>query len=262
VRSGRSAGLLTGRRAVRHATLLALAVFALLLPAAPAVASVPDRLAHVGNARQLIVVSGKSWSSTYATVRAYQRGSDGKWRQVFGAMPARTGYGGWAWAAQRVQDTGLTPAGTFTITQAFGVRADPGTRLPYRKVDSNDYWVGDRRDPQTYNVFQPSASKKRTWRISQAERLAAYPTQYAYAAVINFNRPAGVHWNAELGEYVTTTPSHVGRGSAVFLHASGKGSTAGCVSVSRTNMVRLLKWLRPAQHPRIVMAPSSALTRA
>ncbi|WP_189334069.1 L,D-transpeptidase family protein [Actinoplanes ianthinogenes] len=248
---------------MKRAVICALVVVATVLPAAPAAAvSVPDRLAHVGNARQLIVVTGKSWSSTYATLRAYQRGTDGKWRQVFAAMPARSGYGGWAWAAQRVQDTGETPVGTFTITRAFGVRADPGTRLPYRKVDANDYWVGDRRDPQTYNVFQPSASKHRTWRISQAERLAAYPTQYAYAAVINFNRPAGVHWNAELGEYVTSTPSHVGRGSAVFLHVNGKGSTAGCVSVSRANLVRLLKWLRPAQHPRIVMGPAAVITQA
>ncbi|GAA4608571.1 L,D-peptidoglycan transpeptidase YkuD (ErfK/YbiS/YcfS/YnhG family) [Actinoplanes octamycinicus] len=247
---------------MKRAVLLALVLLAVLLPGTPAAASVPDRLAHVGNARQLIVVSGAGWSSSHATLRAYQRGPDGKWRQVFGAMPARSGYGGWVWAAQRVQNTGTTPVGTFTITRAFGVRADPGTRLPYRKVDANDYWVGDRRDPKTYNVFQPSASKHRTWRISQAERLAAYPTQYAYAAVINFNRPAGVHWNAKLGEYVTATPSHVGRGSAVFLHVNGKGSTAGCVSVRRTDMVRLLKWLRPTQHPRIVMGPAAVITRA
>lgn len=234
-----------------------------VLPATPAVASLPSGLKHVGNARQLIVVTGHGWKSTGATLRAYQRNADGTWRQVFAAMPARTGYGGWAWASRRVQDKGLTPGGTFTITQAFGVRADPGTKLPYRKVDKNDYWVGDRRDPRTYNVFEPYAAKNRTWRISQAERLAAYPTQYAYAAVIDFNRPAGVRWDAKRGEYATATPSKVGRGSAVFLHASGKGSTAGCVSVSRANVAALLKWLRPGQHPRIVMAPTAAdLTRA
>jgi L,D-peptidoglycan transpeptidase YkuD (ErfK/YbiS/YcfS/YnhG family) len=244
----------------RVAAVLVLAATVSLVSTAPAAAAakVPFGLRHVGNARQLIVVTGTGWKSTSATVRAYQRRADGTWRQVFAAVPARTGYGGWAWASLRVQDTGQTPVGTFTITQAFGVRADPGTRLPYRRVDGNDYWVGDRRDPRTYNVFEPSASKKRTWRISQAERLGAYPTQYAYAAVIDFNRPAGVHWNAARGEYLTGTPSRVGRGSAVFLHASGKGSTAGCVSVRRTDLVRLLRWMNPALHPRIVMAPTAA----
>jgi L,D-peptidoglycan transpeptidase YkuD (ErfK/YbiS/YcfS/YnhG family) len=245
------------------AAVLALVVAAVLLPASPAAAVVtPGGLAHVGNAKQLIVVSGKSWKSTYATVRAYQRGTDGKWRQVFGAMSARVGYGGWAWASKRVQDTGTTPAGTFTITQAFGVRADPGTRLPYRKVDKNDYWVGDRKDATTYNLFQPSASAKRTWRKSQAERLAAYPKQYAYAAVVNFNKPSGVRWDAKRKQYVASQPAKVGRGSAIFLHASGKGATAGCVSVSRANMVRLLKWLNPSKKPRIVMAPAGDLGRA
>ncbi|WP_430790569.1 L,D-transpeptidase family protein [Actinoplanes sp. G11-F43] len=246
----------------RLALFVGVVVASSLSPATPAAAALPDRLTHLGNAKQVIVVSGDSWSSTYATVRAYQKGSDGKWRLKFATMKARIGYGGWKWAADRVQDTGQTPAGTFRITEAFGVRADPGTTLPYRKVDKNDYWVGDNKDAKTYNMFQPSASAKRTWRKSQAERLAAYPTQYAHAAVIDFNRPAGVRWDAKRGQYATSTPANTRRGSAIFLHASGKGSTAGCVSVSRANMVRLLKWMKPAKKPRIVMAPSSALDRA
>ncbi|MEV6344332.1 L,D-transpeptidase family protein [Actinoplanes sp. NPDC051851] len=245
----------------RLAAVAVLVLAAVLVPAAPAAAALPDRLTHLGNARQVIVVTGRGWHSTHATLRAYRLDAAGHWRPAFAAMPARTGYGGWKWAAERVQDTGQTPAGTFTVTEAFGVRADPGTALPYRRVDGNDYWVGDRRDPRTYNVFEPAA-KPRTWRLSQAERLADYPRQYAYAAVIDFNRPAGVHWSRKLREYVTATPSHIGRGSAIFLHASGKGSTAGCVSTGRANVARLLRWLDPSQHPRIVMAPSAAITRA
>ncbi|WP_433789227.1 L,D-transpeptidase family protein [Actinoplanes sp. CA-252034] len=246
----------------RLALLLALAVTVVLVPATPAAAALPDELAHVGNARQVIVVTGRGWSSTHATVRAFQRGADGRWRQRFATMNARTGHGGWKWASSRRQDTGQTPAGTFTLTSAFGVRADPGTRLPYRRVDGNDYWAGDNRDPGTYNLFQPSASPKRTWRISQSERLAAYPRQYAHAVVINFNTPSGVRWDAARRQYVAATRADTRRGSAIFLHASGSGSTAGCVSVSRPDLIRLLRWLDPAAKPRIVMAPSSALRKA
>ncbi|GIE83334.1 hypothetical protein Aph02nite_92840 [Actinoplanes philippinensis] len=246
----------------RLAVFLVLAVTAVLVPAAPAAAALPDELAHVGNARQVIVVAGRSWASTHATVRAFQRGSDGKWRQKFGTMNARTGYGGWKWASSRRQDTGQTPAGTFTLTQAFGVRADPGTRLPYRKVDADDYWAGDNRDPETYNLLQPSASPKRTWRKSRAERLAAYPRQYAHAIVINFNTPSGVRWDAAHRQYTATTRADTRRGSAIFLHAGGSGPTAGCVSVKRADLVRLLRWLDPAAKPRIVMAPATAITRA
>jgi L,D-peptidoglycan transpeptidase YkuD (ErfK/YbiS/YcfS/YnhG family) len=246
----------------RLAAILALVLTAVLLPSAPASATLPGGLAHVGDARQLVVVSGRGWSSSHATLRAYQRGTDGRWRQVFATMTARTGHGGWAWASRRVRDTGQTPAGTFTITRAFGVRADPGTRLPYRKVDRNDHWTGDSRDARTYNLFQPSASPDRTWRTSRSERLAAYPRQYAYAAVIDFNTPGGVRWDARRRQYTAAEPADTRRGSAIFLHASGSGSTAGCVSVSRANTARLLRWLDPAKRPRIVMAPVSALSRA
>ncbi|GIE28621.1 hypothetical protein Ait01nite_016660 [Actinoplanes italicus] len=245
----------------RIAAVLAFVMTAVLATAAPAAAALPDELAHVGNARQVIVVSGRSWTSTHATVRAFQRGADGRWRQSFTAK-ARIGYGGWKWAAARRQDTGQTPAGTFTLTQAFGVRADPGTRLPYRKVDADDYWAGDNRDAKTYNLFQPAASPKRTWRVSQAERLAAYPRQYAHAVVIDFNKPSGVRWDAARRQYVAITKADTRRGSAIFLHASGSGSTAGCVSVSRADMVRLLRWLKPSAKPRIVMAPASAIRKA
>jgi L,D-peptidoglycan transpeptidase YkuD (ErfK/YbiS/YcfS/YnhG family) len=248
--------------------LIAVAMLAGVALAGPAAAAVPpyvpSQLTHLGDARQVVVVAGSSRSSSYAILRTYQRGGDGVWRAGLPAMAARVGYAGWQWAAQRRQDTGTTPIGTFRITDAFGLKADPGTRVSYRKVDGNDYWVGDQRDPRTYNLFQPSASAGRTWRIAQAERLAAYPKQYEYAAVIDFNRPvkSSVRWDAKRGEYVSSKPAVAGRGSAIFLHINGTGSTAGCVSVTRANMIKVLRWLDPAAKPRIVMAPTADLRAA
>jgi L,D-peptidoglycan transpeptidase YkuD (ErfK/YbiS/YcfS/YnhG family) len=215
-----------------------------------------------GDARQVVVVTGRAMTSSYATVRAYQRGTDGRWRAAFPAMAARNGYGGWAPAAKRIQGTGTTPIGTFGLTEAFGLAADPGARLPYRRVDGNDYWVGDQRDPRTYNMFQPSLGAHRTWRVSQAERLADYPRQYAYATVIDFNRPSpqSITVDHRRREYVTKNPANVRLGSAIFLHVNGAGNTAGCVSVSRPDMITLLRWLDPAAHPRIVMGPGAEIS--
>jgi L,D-peptidoglycan transpeptidase YkuD (ErfK/YbiS/YcfS/YnhG family) len=50
-----------------------------------------------------------------------------------------------------------------------------------------------------------------------------------------------------------------GRGSAIFLHITDGRSTAGCVAISRAGMTAVLRWLDPAQHPRIVMGPTSWL---
>jgi L,D-peptidoglycan transpeptidase YkuD (ErfK/YbiS/YcfS/YnhG family) len=111
---------------------------------------------------------------------------------------------------------------------------------------------------------QSSASAKRTWRIGEAEKLSSYPRQYEYAAVIDFNRPAAstVKWNATHSEYVTTQPVNVALGSAIFLHINGKAATAGCVSLNRTDMISVLKWLDPSKKPRIVMAPESEIGKA
>jgi L,D-peptidoglycan transpeptidase YkuD (ErfK/YbiS/YcfS/YnhG family) len=224
----------------------------------------PARLTHLGDARQVVVVTGAGRTSSYATLRTYERGANGAWKAAFQAMPARNGWAGWSVASARVQGNGTTPQGTFRLTTAFGLAANPGTRLPYVHADPGDYWVGDNRDPRTYNLFEPYASAKRTWRTSQAERLADHATAYAYAAMIDFNRPAAstVTWNAAHSEYVTGKPVDVRRGSAIFLHVSGTGSTAGCVSVSRANLVKILKWLNPAEKPRIVMAPESEIGKA
>ena len=69
-------------------------------------------------------------------------------------------------------------------------------------------------------------------------------------------------WNSTYSEYVTSAPVNVKLGSAIFLHVNGKGSTAGCVSLSRANLISVLKWLDPAMKPRIVMAPEAEIGTA
>ena len=257
-------------RIIHRRGVAAVAVLAVLLTALPAAAALPawhpDRLAHVADSAQLLVVTGRAKTSTYATLRAFEKGADGAWRQRFAAMAARNGSRGWVAGTRRRQNTGTTPQGTYRISTAFGLAVNPGTRLPYRRADGNDHWVGDPRDPRTYNLFQPSASAKRTWRntAATAERLAAYPAQYRYAAVIDFNRPAAatVSWSARWSEYVTSKPVNTSRGSAIFLHVNGRGATAGCVSLKQADLVAVLRWLDPAKRPRIVMAPAAEIGKA
>ena len=49
---------------------------------------------------------------------------------------------------------------------------------------------------------------------------------------------------------------HAGLGSAIFLHVGTGTATAGCVSLPGAELVRVLRWLRPADRPRIsISAP-------
>lgn len=62
---------------------------------------------------------------------------------------------------------------------------------------------------------------------------------------------------AVIGYNTKRTPK---RGSAIFLHTHGKGSTAGCVSVTTAQAKTLLRWMDPEKTPRIVIAPRGELT--
>lgn len=220
----------------------------------------PSRLANLGDAGQVVVVSGGSWSSSHAVLRRYQRTADGQWLQAGEAVAARVGRHGFVLAAARRQSTGTSPAGTFGIVSAFGNGPDPGTVLPYRVVDRSDWWVYDPKDPETYNVLQLRRLPAAAWRTSWAEDLSGYGGQYRYVAVLDFNLPTGVTRTAD-GQRVAAQTADTRLGGGIFLHVSGPGATSGCVSVRRATMRRTLRWLDPAQHPVIVMGPLSAIDR-
>jgi L,D-peptidoglycan transpeptidase YkuD (ErfK/YbiS/YcfS/YnhG family) len=48
-------------------------------------------------------------------------------------------------------------------------------------------------------------------------------------------------------------PAVPGRGSGIFLHAQTGGSTNGCVSLRRGDLVHVLRWLSPAAAPYIAI---------
>jgi L,D-peptidoglycan transpeptidase YkuD (ErfK/YbiS/YcfS/YnhG family) len=236
------------------AALLLVAVGAPASAATPPVQ--PSDLSLGAGVHQLITVTSTGWSSTRATLYAWQKQTDG-WHQVRGPVTARLGWNGFVRASQRRQGSGTTPAGKFTMPRAFGNRSDPGTRLAYRHVDSNDVWPYEPRDPATYNILQPFQSSTSHWRKDFREVLASYGTEYAYAVVIGYNLPRGVHWSTARRQYVATQHSTTSRGGGIFLHVQGSRYTAGCVAGPLTDVQWLTRWLAPGQQPRIVMGPAA-----
>ncbi|HET7689534.1 MAG TPA: L,D-transpeptidase family protein [Nocardioidaceae bacterium] len=228
--------------------------------AAAAPAYHPSRLGHLASSRQVVVVTSPSWSSSTATLRAYRKDENGHWQLRFGPWRARVGYNGMSLAQRRVQDDGTTPAGTFRLLWAFGSLRDPGSSLDYTRIDSNDWWPIDPRDPATYNVFQRSRSRLAEWRRTKAERLAHWgDDEYRYGVVLDFNVPDETRWDSRIRQRVAAEPADTERGGAIFLHVNGPGATAGCVSVSLERMRKLLLWLDPSRRPRIVIGPLSVI---
>lgn len=246
------------------AGVIALTAGSLVLTSPAAASSTPDfhpsRLAHVGTAGQVIVVTAPSWDSTHATLRAYERDGSGGWRQVIVATRARLGWGGLAPAATRRQGSGDTPAGTFDIPSAFGRQPNPGTDLPYRRVDHDDAWTYNPRRPATYNVLQTVNNSWRTYG-TYVERLWSYGRQYDYVAVLDYNLPRGTIARDADGVRRTARPANTRAGGGIFLHVSKGEATAGCISIPRATMRKVLQWLDPSRKPVIVIGPVDAITR-
>ncbi|MHA6759578.1 L,D-transpeptidase family protein [Streptacidiphilus sp. PAMC 29251] len=156
-------------------------------------------------------------------------------------MYARVGTNGITNGTTRTQGTSTTPTGTYTITQGFGVGANPGTKMPYHQVTTHDWWV---EDPTSAYYNQMRTDTQGGFHLTEAgndgsEHLINYPTQYHNALVINFNMNPAVHT----------------RGAGIFLHDLGPqaGPTAGCVAVPAVTMTRIMQWINPSQNPVIAI---------
>jgi L,D-peptidoglycan transpeptidase YkuD (ErfK/YbiS/YcfS/YnhG family) len=184
-----------------------------------------------GASTQVITVVATSPTATTAQLTAWQPGPQG-WVRALGPVTASIGSGGIGAASE---GSTRTPAGTFPLTEAFGRAANPGTALPYRVVDGNDWWVSD-VGSGLYNQHARCAPGTCPFDESAGENLDAQGAVYDHAVVIDYNR-AG-------------TP---GAGSAFFLHVTDNRPTAGCVAIARTSLVSLMRWLDPARLPLIAL---------
>jgi L,D-peptidoglycan transpeptidase YkuD (ErfK/YbiS/YcfS/YnhG family) len=209
--------------------------------AAPAVhpsSRPPLGLRRIDGARQLVVVRSTSSSSSYARLTTYEDTGHG-WRPVFGAMAARVGADGWLPGRQRREGDGTTPEGVYAFgTTVYGNAPDPGVALRYHRLVPGDYWDENPATGRRYNTFEHSSDTDCADNPygGATECLWLERAPYPYFAVIDFNTPAR-------GPY----------GSGIFLHVT-IGATEGCVSLSRADLVRVLRWLRPEDRPRIVLA--------
>ncbi|MTD15853.1 L,D-transpeptidase family protein [Nakamurella sp. YIM 132087] len=228
-RHRRVAKVLAPLLAVALAVLLPASAGASALPTtntAQATTPMPALAAIPASSSQVISVATSSSSATSGTLTAWQRNSDGTWRQVVGPVVARVGAGGIGAASE---GSTRTPAGQFVLDQAFGRQANPGTKMPWFTTDSYDWWDSNTSSP-TYNTHVRQASSPG----GASENLLAAGRAYDYAVNIGYN--------------LDQVP---GAGSAFFLHVSTGSATAGCVAIDAGALVDILQWLDPAQHPYI-----------
>jgi L,D-peptidoglycan transpeptidase YkuD (ErfK/YbiS/YcfS/YnhG family) len=211
---------------------------------AAATAACPQNLAagltSTAGARQLITVEAPSAASTVAAVELWQRiGSC--WQAVAGPWPGFIGYSGFS--GHKREGDGTTPTGVYGIGPVmYGNAANPGVRYSYHSLVCGDWWDENPGSPE-YNTFQHVPCGQNPFG-GDSEALWTETAAYPSFAVVDYN----------------TDPVIPGAGSAIFLHASTGGPTAGCVSVPLGDLDQLLRWLNPTDSPAIVMGPSGEIT--
>ena len=166
----------------------------------------------------------KCTHDSYAELTIYEA-QDGKYVSIF-SCTAMIGKNG---PVKHAEGDTKTPLGTWTIGEAYGIKDNPGSLLPYTKITDDMYWCATGSNGKKYNTLiyksnDPNAD------YSEDEHLMDYPIRYAYLIDLGYNQSKA--------PYV---------GNAIFLHCWKEPDypTGGCVAVSEENMVKILKTLKP-----------------
>lgn len=174
------------------------------------------------NARQAVAVYGDGKDAAGSTIALYTKSGD-TWKKQRG-WSGHNGKKGWT--TSHHEGDNRSPVGVFTLSDAGGVLADPGAKLPYT---------------QSASFQAPHYWSKSHWH------------DFDYVIAIDYNRAKGTSPNDP------TRPQGQSKGGSIWLHMDHGSGTSACVSQSKGDMEYLLKTLDPKQHPVVVMGDKAEL---
>ena len=172
---------------------------------------------------QLIVAESTRRNTDENTFSRWEK-SGGCWVQL-SSWWSLNGFKGWH---ERPWTGSLrSPIGVFSLTDAGGRLRNPGTAMRYH--------------------YGPKKYERGGYKIS-------YPVQlYNYVIAINYNRRIGKPPRN------TNQPDRT-TGSGYWIHQRGLGSTRGCVSLTKSQLVTTLRWMQPTALPQIIMGPAQSIS--
>jgi L,D-peptidoglycan transpeptidase YkuD (ErfK/YbiS/YcfS/YnhG family) len=239
----------TARAIAAGVLAFALGCAAAAAGAARAVASTP-RFSIPASARQLIVVSSPTYDPDdyLASFRSFQRASaSSPWKPVLAAWQAEIGSG--ELRDVRREGDHATPTGVYPFgLTMYGNEPNPGgLHEAYHRLTCGDWWDEDPYSAQ-YNRFVHVPCSSTPPFAAWSEALWTETRAYPYFAVIDYNDDPTI-----------SGPS--APGSGIFLHAWMGEPTEGCVALHIPDLLQVLRWLEPADHPVIEIGTDAELGR-
>lgn len=184
---------------------------------------------------QVIVVEAQSLQSHTGMLSLYEK-AGGQWKSVLSGIPVSLGSRG---IGKTKEGDQRSPSGIFPLGAGFGSAANPGgLKISYSRTTGHDYWVDDPLSTQYNQWVSYTGNPNLRWR--SYERLLQ--PLYKYAIVLRYN----------------DAPVVSGKGSAIFMHiwSSPGKPTAGCIAMSESHLLRLMRRLDPALSPAIAIGIS------
>ncbi|WP_419993316.1 L,D-transpeptidase family protein [Streptomyces boninensis] len=175
--------------------------------------------------RQLVAVYGNDKDSAFSRVVLYEK-QGSKWHAEH-RWAAHNGKRGWT--PNHREGDKRSPVGVFTLSDAGGVLADPGAKLPYARTSA---FTAPRYWPKSH------------WH------------DFDLVVAIDYNRVKG------RSPLDPTRPQGQKKGGSIWFHMDHGSGTSGCVSMSKDAMTTLLRTLDPKQHPVAVMGDRASLKQS
>ena len=203
---------------------------------------------------QCLVGIAEGWDSSSVTLRLFEK-TGGDWKPVGEDWKGRLGREGLVWglglhpvpkgAVTKREGDWRTPAGVFKIGGAWGYAPEitRNPNLPYSRVTMRDLWVEDPASPLYNQHVRLKADPATEWEKKQQMRQD--DPAHALELFIAHNAPPA---------------ARPGAGSSIFFHIWREGGTkptAGCTTMSETNLRRLIAAVDPAKNPVCVILPRS-----
>lgn len=196
------------------------------------------------NTKQLLVVTTQGWSTPSGTLQRYEK-IDKTWHKIGNSIDIKLGRNGLGWGIGlhvmpknakiiKKEGDGKSPAGIFTLKQAFGY--DPfNVNYPYKVYKEANHCIDD-VSSKLYNKIVDS--NKVTVDYKSFEHMKFPKDYYKYGIVVNHN-------------HIDEEGAKRGAGSCIFMHIKDVPTT-GCTVMTEGEMKEVIRWLKPKDNPLLI----------
>lgn len=238
------------KRIVRHIISLTISLFIL----SNAISVMADDLspnAILDTSKQLIVIISDDWASDKGQLKQFERkDTQSSWQSLGEMTPVSLGEAGMGWGTgdsnpnltgpKKHEGDKRTPAGLFTITQAFGFghAAPMNTKLIYTPITSNTMCVDDQNSRFYNKIVDADKILQPDWKSAEKMHTVSI---YEQGLIVRYNNRKPVP----------------GAGSCIFMHnwRNPSSATNGCIGLASDNLKELITWLDANKKPVLIMLP-------